>query len=400
MAIQCKNCAGLLVFDPDVQKLTCRNCGGQYDVTHTDDTGLVDLQKIFDDRSKLESQDINVYMCSSCGGSIIVDDVEITSSCPFCGNKGVIFDRVAKRRRPDGVIPFAFGASKAEEKARSHLMGAAFLTKKARNMEFVRTVGIYVPYYITSAEYKGVMTYEKVTRGKNGQEVDRDHIARSVRCLFDRLTLEASDALVDEAGLNLEPFDLDGLRVFEEGYLQGFCSDMADEDPDALYRKAKEICTDYVTNEIQSNKIAPTGYHCIGNENSLKFRGKAVYALFPVWFVTGEYRHRPVTVLVNGQTGKAVGGPSYSKLKFVPVVAASSILPVALLSAAGALGSALGVLLLFSKNPLYGIMIFGGLISLASMIIGKAGARLSRVHKVLKMSSSERLIRFSGRRDV
>ena len=399
MPIQCKNCAGVVVFDPDLQKLTCRNCGGKYDVTHTDDTGFVDLQKVFDDRGKLESQDINVCVCSACGGRIVVDDVTITSECPFCGNKGIIFDRVSKRRRPDGVIPFAFGAKKAEEKARAHLMGSAFLSDKAKNMEFTRTVGISVPYYVISAEFKGILTYEQNAK-KNDNPADREQVARSVRCLFDKLTLEASDALIDEAGFSLEPFDIKGIRTFEEGYLQGFCSDMADEDPKALYRKAKEICKEYITSETERKKIAPDGYHCIGFDKELKFMGKAVYALFPVWFVTGRYKkNRSVTILVNGQTGKAVGGPPYSKLRFALTVAAASILPVILLSALGILGISFVALCFAGRSPEYGGMAIAGLVTLASLIIAKATGKLSSVHKVLRMSSSERLIRFSGRRD-
>ena len=41
----------------------------------------------------------------------------------------------------------------------------------------------------------------------------------------------------------------------------------------------------------------------------------AEYAFLPVWFMTFEYKDRPYTMMVNGQTGKVVGTVPFQKVK-------------------------------------------------------------------------------------
>lgn len=398
MPILCPNCGSSLSFDPDARKLLCPSCGSGQDVIHTNDMGLVDLERIYTDTKELEGMDLNVYTCSTCGGSITVNDVEMTSACPFCGNHGVIFDRIAKRRRPDAVIPFSIGADKALQAVREHLKRSALLSSNARNMELSKPVGVYIPYFVISAESKGVITYEKVTRNKNGREIDRDHIAKSFRCVYDRLTLEASSAFPDEASIEIEPYDFKDLRTFEEGYLQGFCSDMADDDPGRLLRKAKGLCREYEIGEIARKNICPKGYHSIGHEYDVKFKGKAVYSLFPVWFVIGKYgKDRKVTILVNGQTGKVVGGPPYSKVKMTGSVLLASILPTAVFTALGAGGAFLAFKTITFDLRLTALII-PGLVFLGSFIIAKAEKNVKRLKHILDLSSSKKLGSFAGRR--
>lgn len=400
MPILCRNCGSSLRFDPDSQKLVCSSCGGNHDVVHTNDTGLVDLESIYSDKKELEGMELNVYTCSTCGGSITVNDVEMTSVCPFCGNHGVIFDRVDKKRRPDAIIPFSIGADRALQKVREHLNGSAFLSSDARHMEFQQPIGVYVPYFIISAESKGIVTYEMVRRDENGNEIDRDHVSRSFRCIYDRLTLEASAALLDDASKEIEPYDFQGLRTFEEGYLQGFCSDMADDDPQKLMKKAKELCREYEKEEIDKKKLCPNGYYSIGFDYDVKFKGKAVYSLFPVWFVVGKYGDdKQITMLVNGQTGKVVGSPPYSKAKMAPIVLLSSIIPVILFTAMGIGGFKLAAL--SARLDLRVVLvILAGLISLGSFVINRAVNNMNRIKHFLDIASSKKLIRFAGRRNT
>ncbi|MBO4635817.1 MAG: hypothetical protein J5685_01600 [Clostridiales bacterium] len=398
MPLQCSNCAGPLTFDPDIGKLSCSQCGGSYEVTHNDDTGLVDLNKIFEDRSALRSMDLSIYTCSTCGGSVSVEGSEITSVCPFCGNTGVIFDRIAKKRRPDAVIPFAFGKRAAEEKVRLHLMDSAFLSPEQKTMKFRSVVGIYIPYYIIHGESKRVIIFEHREKRRSGR-VETDHISKSTRCIYDGLTLEASRALLDEASSRIEPFDLSGLKTFEEGYIQGFCSDMADEDAEALYRKARRMCKDYEAEQIRRMKIVPNSYYAVDSKDKLKFRGRAVYALFPVWFVSGTYKKTNVTFIVNGQTGKVVGSMPYSKTRYASSVFAMSLLTVPAFTLIGMAG--LYALTVSALHASFAAVYIGaGLLALVSLIMTYAGKRLDKVREIISLSSSKRLVRFAGRREL
>ena len=396
--MQCMNCAGKLRFDPDKGKLVCSNCGGESDVIHSDDKGLVDISEVVSSNDDITREDVNVYTCSTCGGSVVAGDVEMTSVCPFCGNQGVIFDRVANRRRPDGIIPFAFGAKKAEEKVRAHLKGSIFLDKKAKEMPLLRTVGIYVPYYIVQAESRSNLIYEKTAKDKKGDIVVSDQIGRSTRCFYDQLTLEASAALTNTASAMIEPFELTGIRKFEEGYLQGFCSDMADEAPEALLDQANKRMRAYELAQLRILDVAPYGYYNSSYDNKVKYKGKAFYALFPVWFVVGRFKDKDITMLVNGQNGKVIGGPEYNKKMFASASLGASILPIIALSAVGAVGIGAGLAALVS-NPYMGIGALFALAALGSSIIALQEKSQKQVREIIDLSSSKRLIKFTARRN-
>ena len=395
----CQNCSGPLRFDPDEGKLVCSLCAGRFDVTHTEGASLVDLDSMYKDVSAPKRDEIRVYSCSTCGGHIVVHGVEITSTCPYCGNFGVVFDRIEKKRRPDVIIPFSFGKEKAEEKLRTHLMQSLFLSKKAKNMEWISIQAIYIPYYLVSAELKRILTLEHIDRDRHGREIDRQHIARSVRCLFNKLSLEASSALLNEASHVIEPFDFSGLQVFEEGYLQGFASDMADEDAKSLCDTASEMCRSYVSEEIKKKKVIPRGFHICGSEESLKFRGKALYALFPVWFAVGKYGKKTVTLLVNGQTGKVGGAPAYSWVKYHTTLFLISLITMALMCAVGILG--IYLLYLFTTTgliyPASGIVV--GLGFLFSVLVRLVTKKREMIREVISVSKSKELINFAKREE-
>lgn len=396
--MQCGSCAGSLIFDPVKGKLVCKSCGGVFEVSHTNDRGLVDINSVFQDKDEITKEDINVYTCNTCGGSIIVNDVEMTSACPFCGNNGVIFDRVAKRRRPDFIIPFSFDAKSAEEKAREHLKGSFFLTRKARNMPLAKTVGIYIPYFILSAESRSNLTYQIDYKDKNGNVVGNDQIARTLRCYYDQLLVEASAALTNTAALMTEPYDLKGLRTFEEGYLQGFYSDMADEEPDDLLKQANSRIREYELRELNKRKIVPKGYYSVAWDSHLKFKGKACYALFPIWFVRGEHKGKDIIMLVNGQTGKVVGGPEYSKKMFTLASLSLAIIPIIVMATVGAFGSALVSTLFFTGSLAAALGVLAAIFGLGATIFTMESKQMAKIRDVIDISASKRLIKFTSRR--
>ena len=400
MPLLCQNCSGPLHFDPDAGKMVCPLCNGKFDVTHEHGTSLVDLDSIFQDASAPVRDEIRIYSCATCGGHIVVHGVEMTSTCPYCGNSGVVFDRVSKKRRPDAIIPFAFGKEKAEEKLRDHLKKSLFLSREARNMEWVSIQPIYVPYYLVSAELKKVLTLEHIERDEYGEEIDRQHIARSVRCLFNKLSLEASAALLNEASHAIEPFDLSGLQTFEEGCLQGFASDMADEDANALCDAASEMCRDYVSEEIKKKKVIPKGFHICESEDSLKFKGKAVYALFPVWFAVGKYGKKSATLLVNGQTGKVGGSPVYDFWKYYLAILLTSLITMALMCAVGIGGIYLGYHFIAAGLVYPTVGIYIGLGFLASGILRLFTKNKDKIRESISVSKSDKLIKFAKREET
>ena len=50
--------------------------------------------------------DTRVYICSHCGAEVVTSDTEVSTFCVYCGNPAIVFNRIAKEYRPDGIIPF------------------------------------------------------------------------------------------------------------------------------------------------------------------------------------------------------------------------------------------------------------------------------------------------------
>ena len=57
-----------------------------------------------------------------------------------------------------------------------------------------------------------------------------------------------------------------------------------------------------------------------------KLTGDKVYVMFPAWFITLEYQGEPLTILVNGDSGKVVGTLPFNKKKFIALTTIEAVL--------------------------------------------------------------------------
>ena len=403
MALLCNSCAGSMIYDPDVGKMVCSRCGGFSEVRDAENTDKFDLGSVYSDTGEARMMDFEVRSCSTCGAKISYVGAEITTACPYCGNTSVTDKRSFRKRRPDAIIPFMFGQKKAEEIVRKHLMWSLYMSASDRKMEFTSVRGIYVPYYIVNADYKRVASLEYKNYDEDGTLLNTIYKDRSAAYTFDQLTIEASRVLLDEASQRIEPYDLFKLQPFNEGYLQGFSADMADEDGQTLYRKGREACLKMAEACYKDKGGDPKYFHIIDEDVRLEFNGRPVYALFPVWFVTGKSNGKNVTFLVNGESGAVIGGPPFSERAFKTSVFALSAVavPVCALITTALLAA---VLSYFNKEapsialiqPCIPILI--GMAVAAGLVINKDRQLLSKVRSLSKVSGSDRLVRFVERR--
>lgn len=55
-------------------------------------------------------------LCSNCAGKLIFN--QASTFCVYCGNPAIVFSRVSKEYRPDGIIPFKITKQEALAKIR------------------------------------------------------------------------------------------------------------------------------------------------------------------------------------------------------------------------------------------------------------------------------------------
>ena len=329
MITQCKNCAGQLVFDPKEQKLVCGHCGSTF---APEEFNVADKEELFDQQATsmnsvygTKSEDLMdcyVYTCATCGGEVMINGTEASTKCIYCGSSTVVFNRIAKQKRPQFIIPFKITKEEAETIVRSRFKKGIFIPKEIKHFEADNIRGIYIPYWLVDCEHKGAVVIQgTVKSGKSSRTV---YYGRSGRLSLKNLPIDASKMLSDESSSRLEPFNINGMKPFDEDYLLGFYSNVSDVDYGDLRQAARTRAEFYFNTAALadvsgcSNKaIISSNQNTIVNYNDLK------YAMFPAWFVTYFYKGQHNTILVNGQNGKIVCGVPWNKGLFYSLLVLS-----------------------------------------------------------------------------
>ena len=311
MAAICDKCGGTLLYSPKRKAMFCNKCGNTSKAEEIEDSSkeyLLDKKIMsFRDVYGTESEDLydcNIYTCNHCGADILINGTETSTVCIYCGSPNVVFTRIAKQHKPEGIIPFSVSKEDAEKTIKSYVSKAKFAPASVRNVKAEDIKGIYIPYWIVNADFYGA--YEIYAEESSGRQTHSYLYARAAECEFKAMPIDASTKLNDELSRKLEPYFFDDVKPFDEDYLSGFYSDMTDLTPEGLRSAALKRMDRMMGNELMAsipgrNKLVRSSHPYVNiHEDS-------VYLLLPAWFYTFECDGKPYTLLINGQSGKTVG---------------------------------------------------------------------------------------------
>ncbi len=320
MATLCRNCSHALVFNPGSQMLECSFCGSFFRPEevqseakeYREDLKPESAAEVYNsDEEKF--MDCYVYSCSECGGEIIINGTEASTTCIYCGNPNVVFSRIAKQRQPEFIMPFRISKESAVMRARDTIKKGAFVPSAIKKFSVDCCRGIYLPYWIVNATYHGTVIVEgSVTEDK--KTVTR-YFGRTGYLKFRNLPIDASRALSDDSSSKLEPFDLTHLKPFDEDYLAGFYSNVSDVTYSdvrmAAMERGKEFFAEAAVKDVEAyNKTVVESLPSIDVDPDMK------YAMLPAWFISFDYEGKHHTILVNGDTGKVVCALPWKKVLF------------------------------------------------------------------------------------
>lgn len=406
MAAQCPNCAGRLIFDPASQRLLCESCGSRFAPEEVEDENAERHTKYYD---------ANIYVCSHCGAEVIITGSEASTFCAYCGNPAIVFSRVSKEVRPDGIVPFQITKARAMELIRDRMKASHFIPNEIKTLGEDHLRGIYIPYWIVTADFTDVLAItgkvkDKQSAGYDPGPFDKlgqmrrygsfaskgyhyEFFARAGSVRFNAVPIDGSRMLNDEFSMKLEPFDFRDARVFDEDYLNGFYSNVSDLSYNELKKSAGDRCHKLFADEVLKTVKAkePTVTDHI---SWIDIEDGSPYMLMPVWFFTFTYKGNPHTILVNGQTGKVVGTFPWMKARFgwtlfgigLPVFVLSCLLFTAMIKT-----GAYGVSRLFTIVS--SLLMTTGPVLLA---IGLNG--IKRISNNLKLTQSEKMFSYVNRR--
>lgn len=381
MAVVCSNCSGRLIFNPASQKLECAACGSMFNPEDVRDIYADVHSKYYDTR---------VYTCSHCGAEVITSDSEVSTFCVYCGNPAIVFSRISKEYRPDGIIPFKVTKEDAirfiKIKFRKH---NPIVPKEARDRLTLENIrGIYVPYWVINAKFTETDYISGIVQHNKSKE--KEYYIRSGDVNLRNVPIDGSKMLNDNISRKLEPFFLEDSKTFDEDYLNGFYSNTSDLTYPELKDSAALRCHYLFSEEVASSirakdvKIEDTIYWVDILDNP-------VYMMMPVWFFTFKYNDKPYTLLVNGQTGKVVGTMPWNKKKVTTIAIVSFVVSF----------------ILFAAFFLLAVFRFAGgifghamiaMFAFAFFVFVRSIIGLKRIKKNLKLTQSEDIFRFVKKR--
>ena len=310
MIRNCKNCAGKVVFDVRKQKLCCESCGSFFEVSdYTVDADF--KEEIYPDDS--DTMERSLYICKACGAQITLGKNEASTFCVYCGNPTIVFSRIAKLKKPEMIIPFKVSKETALSLVKQRIGKGFFIPKEIKNFKIDALRGIYIPYHICNVECDASAVLSG--RHKRGKSSVTYYYLRSMWASMPWITTDASRTLSDSSSQRLEPFDMCDAVTFDEDYLLSFYSDIADVSAKESIDVAKKRAAGIMRDEMLKS-ISGTNRKIVRSREDYEVYEEPVTAMLPAWFITFRYENVPYTILVNGQTGKVVGGVPWDKKRF------------------------------------------------------------------------------------
>ena len=309
MAVLCTNCSGKLIFNPASQKLECAACGSSFTPEDVRDFNADMHSRFYDTR---------VYSCVHCGAEIITSDTEVSTFCVYCGNPAIVFSRISKEYRPDGIIPFSVTKGEAVRNIKIRFMKNPFIPKEIKAKAIPENLrGIYIPYWVANVELTEADFLSGTVR--NHKRDEKRYYERAGVCRFKNVPVDGSKILNDNVSMRLEPFFLEESKEFDEDYLNGFYSNTSDTSYTDLRESAANRCHKLFSDASKLTVAAKD----VTLEDSMYWadvQDDPIYMMMPVWFFTFRHEDKPYTILINGQSGKVVGTMPWST-KQIKVIA-------------------------------------------------------------------------------
>jgi DNA-directed RNA polymerase subunit RPC12/RpoP len=353
----CKKCGARMQFQPGLDSIQCPYCGHANPIPKSEeDIQELDFHEYLDKAGKQEkTEEATTVQCSACGARTTLDPNTSADVCPFCSAALVANQESVSRIRPRSLLPFGVDRKQALESFRQWLKTRWFAPNKLKQYaraDSSRLSGVYVPYWTydskTTSWYRGergeyYYTTETYTTRVNGKTVTKTRRVRHTRWYsvsgvvwrnFDDILVLASRSLPKKYADRLEPWDLENLVKYDEGYLAGFRAEAYQVDLAEGFDEAKGVMADAIGRDVRSDIGGDEQrIHSIRTQHDdVTFK----HLLLPAWISAYRYKDQVYRFLVNARTGEVQGERPYSWVKIA-------------LAALGALAVAGAAVYIFSR---------------------------------------------------
>lgn len=329
----CPNCEAALRFLPEKQVLHCDYCDFEINVDGTVGTEEYD----FLENAKIDNSwgdETKVVHCDNCGANTVIENVQMSFTCPFCGSNSVMQTDEISGIKPQRVIPFKIANSVAKDNYYKWLKKKFYVPKVVKQeIPKVELKGVYLPVWTfdtnTFSIYRGRLGkyYTKtVGSGKNKRTVTsvRYYPIRGKETVnFDDLIINAGSKLSQDEISRLQPFNTNDSYEYNKNYLVGFSAEHYDIKLNEGWEKSKPLISNRIRSSILSHYIYDVVSYLDVNTtyNDITYK----YVLIPIWIGLYSYNNKQYRFITNGETGKIIGKYPISALKVVLTVIISLV---------------------------------------------------------------------------
>lgn len=362
LSYKCPSCGAPLTYAGAQQEMSCGSCGNSFapeTVRQVNNIEQEDAQAAargtnWDFQEQVftgeDAEQTRTYSCSSCGAELLTEVTTVATNCAFCGSPSIIPAQFTPGTRPEIIIPFTVSKAEAEAKFFGYFKGRKmipnyFLQDKNR-IEEIRQ--LYVPYWLFSCVADGRMSFNATrvssyVSGKYRVTVTDHYLVRREGSLaFRDLPIDANSQVDNAITETLEPYHADQAIPFSPETLSGAMANRADVSAEDCKQRADARIATTMESVLRGTV---QGYHSVStrSRNIVVDDGKAVPALYPIWFITTKRQGKIFTFAINGQTGELTCNIPYSKGKFLGWTVGVAAGATAALFAIGTILATLGV---------------------------------------------------------
>lgn len=318
----CLRCGGNLEFSPKHQAIFCCQCGTIYDIEKNKNITKHNLQDVKDIKleDKLFADNNNVFNCPNCGSKLVLNKLEYTKKCPYCGSVQIKKTRINPGISPDSIIPFKFDEEVAAEKFKQAMKKKVFAPNAFKKKPISDNIyGIFIPTFAYDADsqtsYSGTEKIEHV-------HIDSNNIRRvsySYRNFSGKFNMNHRNVLVEDSP-SLNQLDLESIKPYNYNEMYKYNDDFIRGYTVEYHEHPIATCTDIahtiMKNDINSSIRRKEGGNIVSLRTNTNFEcEKFTYYLLPAYKVEYKYKEKKYNSYVNGQTGKVGGNAPKSKIK-------------------------------------------------------------------------------------
>ena len=324
---KCDGCGSEMIFDPQTQNLVCEHCGLQKDFEKSnvyEKHNIKDKPTSFEGYQKWKDEN-KVLRCESCGAQVVLNSLEYSGKCAYCGSSYVSETSLLPSFVPDAIVPFNFDEKQASLKFKERVKRKFFVPRAFKKLVDPEKIkGIYIPTFAfdanTITKYYGSLSTSHTVQTKNGFVTQtRSYPISGIKHLaINDVMIETSSHITQNELRQILPFNMQKCYKFNENFIRGYVVEHFERAFDECYNQSKEAMKARIKSEILS-AYSYTSIEHFSMDTKFKDE-KYNYKLVPIYQFDYEYKKKKYKTLMNGQTGKIGGGLPKSPLKIALVV--------------------------------------------------------------------------------